>query len=226
MEMVMDETGNPDIIMAGAIAPSTVLAIERIKILEKIGYRRFVATTPFYIRPKNAEELRRHFFILANATSMEMVIYNIPQCTGISVPEALIKELSLQKATKDCKDSSGDNARFERLCHQNDVTGLRMYEGLQPNFKRLHQIGAYGCVPVPANVFPSLFSMAWNSPSTGAQSKADEIWNILVKDNDYISATLYALSLIGIGREHIISPYTGSDEGTKHNVTKLISKYF
>ena len=226
METVLEEAGDTSILMAGAMAPSTVLSLERVKILEKMGYRRFVATTPFYISPKNDEEHRRHFFTLSNSTSMEMVIYNIPICTGVHIPETIVNELSIKGASKDCKDSSGDDARFERLCKKSDETGLRMYMGMKPDIKRLHKIGASGCVPIPANVFPSLFSSVWLEPNTENQSLIDNIWDVFVKKNDFLSATLYALSLVGIGSEHHISPYSKSDQTTKHSVKRVVEKYF
>lgn len=223
METVLDEAGNPDFVMAGAIAPSTALVFELVCLLEKIGYRRFVVTQPFYIRPKSNEEFLRHFMTIAEATAMEMVLYDIPPCTGSVIPDEIVLALSRQSITSDFKDSANDSSRFERLCLQGGATGLRMYMGMKPNFEWLRRIGAYGCVPVPANVFPSVFSKAWESKDSRAQTEVSEIWDSFVKSNDFISATIYALSQIGIGTGLGLTPYAEPDEKIKQSIRAIMS---
>jgi 4-hydroxy-tetrahydrodipicolinate synthase len=223
METVLDEAGSPEVVLAGAIAPSTALVLELVRLLEKIGYRRFAVTQPFYLRPKSHKEFLRHFITIAEATAMEMVLYDIPPCTGSIIPDEIVLELSRRGIASDFKDSANDGSRFERLCLQGATTGLRMYMGMKPNFEWLKRIGTYGCVPVPANVFPSIFSKAWESKDNSTQADASEIWDCFVEGNDFISATVYALSQIGIGTGLGLTPYAEPDEKTKQSIRKIIS---
>jgi 4-hydroxy-tetrahydrodipicolinate synthase len=225
METVLDEVGDPDIVMTGAIAPSTVQVIELISLLEKMGFHRFVATQPFYIRPKSNEEFLRHFMTIAEKTTMKMVLYDIPPCTGSSIPAEIVLELSRLGVASDFKDSSGDISRFERLCLEGEPSKLKMYMGMKPNFKWLKRIGAAGCVPVPGNVFPALFSQAWELTSSGTQATIDRIWDCFVDSNDFISATAYALSLIGIGSGIGLTPYGEPDEKTKKSIRAMLTEH-
>lgn len=94
METALDEVGDPDRLQAGAIAPATGQVLGKLKALVEIGYCWFAATPPFYLPPRSIEDHRRHFSILAEATAMGMIIYNIPACTGTAVPEAVLTEFA------------------------------------------------------------------------------------------------------------------------------------
>jgi len=225
METAMDEVGEPDRLQAGAIAPATGQVLEKLKILEDIGYRWFVATPPFYLPPRSIEDHRRHFSILAESTSMKMIIYNIPACTGAAVPEEVLLEFSSQGISTDCKDSSGDTARFEGLCERGVEAGLGMYMGLKPDFARLKQIGARGCVPVPANVLPGLFAEAWKSPGKEIQARIDRVWDVFVQGTDFLSASVYALSRMGIGSGRPLTGQAPANEFMQQKVDELLREF-
>lgn len=225
METALNEVGDPDRLQAGAIAPAAGQVLEKLEILERMGYRWFVATPPFYLPPRSTEDFHRHFATLADASGMGMILYNIPACTGCAIPESVVLDLAAEGLSTDCKDSSGDAPWFESLCEKGADKGLGMYMGLKPNFARLKAMGARGSVPVPANVFPTLFADAWRSPNDAIQQRIDRVWDLFVKGTDFLSASVYAISKIGMGSGLPLTGQAPADEATRRRVDDLLREF-
>lgn len=200
-------------LLCGVLESSTVRDLERIELLESHGIDYFVTVTPYYLRAAGRDDLLRHFGTLAERTDMEMVLYNIPGCTGVSIPPEVVFEIAKRGWSTMIKDSSGDNDYFETLCTGGKQYGLRVYQGLAPDFSWLNTVGASGCVPVPANRYPELFNEAWAKRASREeigqiQLKIDSVWNKLVQGTDYITGAIRALAEEGIGNGEMILPFS------------------
>jgi len=93
MEIAREEVEAPATLMGGVIATSTSRAIEQIRLLEQIRFEYMVVTPTFYITLNYENEMLNHFGSCRDATDMEMVVYNIPDCTGSLIPLATIEEV-------------------------------------------------------------------------------------------------------------------------------------
>lgn len=199
-------------LLCGVLESSTVRDLERIQLLEKMGIKSFVTVTPYYLRATEKDALLRHFGTLKESTDMEMVLYNMPGCTGVVIEPELVFEMAEKGWSTVIKDSSGDNEYLEKLCTGGKEYGLRVYQGLAPDFKWLAEIGASGCVPVPSNRYPELFNEAWNERKNSAriaelQPQIDTAWAELVQGTDYISGSIRSLAEEGIGEGHMMLPH-------------------
>lgn len=208
----LDTVPNDIPVLCGVLEPSTARAVERIKRLETLGAAFFVTITPYYVRATEHSALLRHFGAQREATDMEMVLYNMPGCTGVTLSPELVNEMALRGWTASCKDSSGDKAYFETLCKDAAHTGLKLYQGLRPDFAWLARIGASGAVPVPSNVSPELFVAGWENRANAElmpdlQIQIDSAWNELVIGTDYTSGSIKALSQQGIGSGTMPLPF-------------------
>lgn len=199
-------------ILCGVLESSTVRSIERIRLLESLHINTFVTITPYYLRATEDDDLLRHFGTLRESTEMEMVLYNMPGCTGVVIPPELIFEMVKRGWTTIIKDSSGDNEYIEAVCKGGAELGLKVYQGLAPNFGWLHKIGAAGCVPLPANSHPELFLSAWEARDKSDQLKdiqpeIDTVWNSLIVGTDYLRRSLKLLAEQGIGSGTLMLPF-------------------
>ena len=199
-------------LLCGVLESSTIRDIERIKLVERLGIKSFVTVTPYYLRATEREDLLRHFGALRESTDMEMVLYNMPGCTGVVIAPELVFDMAKRGWSTMIKDSSGDNAYLESLCSGGKEFGLRVYQGLMPDFGWLASIGASGCVPVPSNCYPELFNSAWNERHNAArltelQPQITEVWNRLVQGTDYISRSIRFLAKEGIGSGELMLPF-------------------
>lgn len=200
-------------LLCGVLESSTIRDLERIKVLENLGINCFVTVTPYYLKTTATVDLLKHFGTLRESTEMEMVLYNMPGCTGVVIDPELVFEIVRRGWSSMIKDSSGDAEYFKTLCNGGKELGLRVYQGLAPDFSWLHSIGASGCVPVPANLYPELFNSAWKERGNQAQlmelqPKIDNVWSELVQGTDYISRSLRALAEEGIGTGGMMLPFS------------------
>jgi len=198
-------------LLCGVLESSTMRDLERIKLLEQLNIECFVCITPYYLRATEKDDLLRHFGLLRDSTTMEMVIYNMPGCTGVVIPPDLVVEMAKRGWSTTIKDSSGDNDYVKTLCNQGADVGLAVYQGLAPDFGWLNDIGAGGCVPVPSNCYPELFNSAWEARGdkeklAKIQPEIDAVWNRLVQGTDYISQSLKQLAEDGIGTATMMMP--------------------
>ena len=199
-------------ILAGVLEPSTMRNIERLKILEGSGVTAAVVIPPYYCRAANNSQLLRHFEKMRLATNLELVLYNIPVCTGTELSVQLICDMKKRGWITACKDSSGDKDFFSELCEKGKQHGLKVYQGMRPDFQWMEEIGASGCVPVPANVFPEYFVDAWNKRKNekelpAAQKICDDAWNELVVGTDFFSNSVKMLCKKGIGTGIMPEPF-------------------
>jgi 4-hydroxy-tetrahydrodipicolinate synthase len=199
-------------ILCGVLESSTVRSIERIRLLESLHINTFVTITPYYLRATDDDDLLRHFGTLRESTEMEMVLYNMPGCTGVVIPPELIFEMVRRGWTTIIKDSSGDDEYIESLCKGGAELDLKVYQGLAPNFGWLNKIGAAGCVPLPANSHPELFLSAWEARDKSDQLKdiqpeVDAVWNSLIVGTDYLRRSLKLLAQQGIGSGTLMLPF-------------------
>lgn len=204
-------------VLCGVLEPSTVRALDRLRLLEALGAKAFVAITPYYVRATEPADLLRHFGALREATDLEMVAYNIPGCTGAELPVATVIEMAGRGWVRSCKDSSGDDAYVAALCGQGADYGLKVYQGMRPEFRWLDEIGASGCVPVASNVYPELFNSGWNNRANpkalaAIQPEIDRVWDELVDGWDYTSRAIKILARQGIGSGTLTLPFSAQQD--------------
>jgi len=157
MEVARDEVDDRFALMAGVIAESTARAVERIRLLERIGYDRMIVTPTFYITLDHEEEMLCHFGSCRDATNMEMVLYNIPNCTGSNIPLKAVEKMVRRGWARLYKESSGDIDYFSRALQICQDLGANILQGHEPDIERALSMGAAGMVPVCANYEPATF---------------------------------------------------------------------
>jgi 4-hydroxy-tetrahydrodipicolinate synthase len=168
-------------VLAGVLEPSTARTVARMRRIERLGPSAVVVVAPYYLRATNDAQLLRHFEVIRDHTALEIAVYNLPGCVGAEIPIPVLCELAKRGWVGACKDSSGDDAYFAELCRRGAEHGLRVYQSLRPDFARLAELGAAGCVPVPANLRPELFAEAWGKRGdpvarTRLQASCNTLW--------------------------------------------------
>ncbi len=80
-------------LVAGVGAASTRSALQFTKLAEQMGFQVAMCVLPFYSKPTQ-EGVLRHFQAVAGATSLPVLIYNIPLFTGINMEPETLEELA------------------------------------------------------------------------------------------------------------------------------------
>src|SRR6266436_7568309 len=141
-------------VLAGTGSYSTRDAVEATKRAESLGVNGALLVAPYYNKPSQ-EGLFRHFKTIADATSLPIVLYNIPgRCSVDILPETVVR------LAKDCrnivsiKEASGSVDRVSDLRRRlpESFTILSGDDSLTLPFMA---VGAAGVVSVASNLFPS-----------------------------------------------------------------------
>jgi 4-hydroxy-tetrahydrodipicolinate synthase len=104
--------------------------------------------TPYYNKPTQAGVLT-HFRMIADATDLPVILYDIPGRTGIPIKYETILRAAKHPNIIAVKDAKGDFAEVSRVLNQTD---LMYFSGDDSNVLPHLSIGATGLIGVTANV--------------------------------------------------------------------------
>lgn len=90
---IVDEVGGKASVVAGTGSYDTAGSIALTKEAERVGCDGVMLVAPYYNKPSQ-EGLYRHFRMVAEATSLPVIVYNIPGRTGINVLPATVARLA------------------------------------------------------------------------------------------------------------------------------------
>lgn len=229
MEIAREEVEAPHILMGGVIATSTSRAIEQIRLLEQIGFEYMVVTPTFYITLNYENEMLSHFGCCRESSDMEMVVYNIPDCTGSPIPLATIEEVVRRGWTHVFKESSGDREYFSSVLDICNNYGANVLQGYEPDIEWGLSLGAAGIVPVCANYEPETYVSACLAAKQGdpeflhrAQQRISAIREVLLMGRkNWLSGIMYGMSTLGIGSGIPMGPLQELGEEDKRLIDAL-----
>lgn len=100
----------PDkVVVAGINELSTLAAVEGTKYAHDCGADAALVITPYFYKGSMTQDaFKRHFLEVADRSPIPVLIYNIPQNTGVVIQPATIAELAAHENIIGTKDSSGD----------------------------------------------------------------------------------------------------------------------
>jgi 4-hydroxy-tetrahydrodipicolinate synthase len=200
-------------VMAGVMDTSTRRVIENIKKIEAMGCDSAVITSIFYARHTSQAETIRHFEKISKETDIDLIIYNIPMFTGLSLTENTVKEIAKFDRVVGYKDSSGNFPDFQKLLTHFEGTDFALLQGSTPFAMASMLMGADGFIPSIAPLFPELFVEAYEAGKSGNIALAKR-YDVLLRETSKIfsltksatSANKFALSTLGYTDKRIIFP--------------------
>jgi 4-hydroxy-tetrahydrodipicolinate synthase len=144
-------------VLAGTGSYSTRDAVEATKRAEALGANGALVVAPYYNKPSQ-EGLFRHFKEVANATSLPILLYNIPGRCGVDIGADTV--LRLAEACRNIvsiKEAGGSVDRVSELCGRlpEAFTILSGDDSLTLPFM---SVGAAGVVSVASNLLPEKVS--------------------------------------------------------------------
>ena len=229
MEIARDEVEDSVPLLGGVITTSTVRAAERIRVLDRIGFKHMVVTPTFYVTPTHHDEFLAHFDGCRQATDMNMIVYNIPSCTGSSIPVRAIAEMVQQGWTRTVKESSGDRDYFSKVIEVVSESETVILQGHEPDIVWGLSIGANGLVPVCGNYAPSLFAAAWRANQAGDETRLAELQKrimavretLLLGNKSWLAGVMYGVHTLGIGRGRVPRPIQELSDEQRREIEAL-----
>lgn len=107
LRAVLDAVGDRAKIVAGVGTFSTHHTIELARAAEKAGVHGLLVVTPYYSKPPQTG-LIKHFTAVADATSLPVMVYDIPHRAGVAVATDTFRRLAEHERIVAIKDAKGD----------------------------------------------------------------------------------------------------------------------
>src|SRR6266699_2111993 len=142
------------LVLAGTGSNATRHAIDDTKLAEKLGVDAALLVAPYYNKPSQ-EGLFRHFKAIADATSLPIMLYNIPGRCGVDIAPDTVARLAKEcRNIVSIKEASGSVERVSELRARlpESFTILSGDDSLTLPFM---SVGAVGTVSVASNLFPA-----------------------------------------------------------------------
>ncbi len=142
--------------MAGTGQESTRETIRLTNLAADAGADCALIVTPnFYKGMMTFEALKRHYLAVADGVRIPVLIYNVPQFTGINLDAKLIETLSLHPNIVGIKDSSGNIGQLSDIIRTTPAD-FAVFVGSAPVFYPALCVGASGGILAVANVIPEV----------------------------------------------------------------------
>ncbi len=173
IEIVIDEVNGRVPVIAGTGAGGTEQALEMTRHAKDAGATAALVVTPFYMKPAD-RGIYEHFYTIANEVDIPIILYNIPQCTGLELPWQIVEDLAQIPNVVAIKDSSGQlkfilavlekvRDKINVLCGHDEV----VVAGLAA--------GCSGAILASANIIPDIWVQMYNHVKKGELQQAREL---------------------------------------------------
>jgi 4-hydroxy-tetrahydrodipicolinate synthase len=140
-------------VLAGAGGYNTQHAIELAREAEKLGAQGLLSVTPYYNKPTQ-EGLYQHFKAIAAATSLPIILYNVPPRTNVNIDPGTLKRLTEIENIIGVKEASGNIAQFTQVIQQVPENFL-VLSGDDAVTLPLVAMGGKGIISVASNEIPA-----------------------------------------------------------------------
>lgn len=139
-------------VIAGTGSNHTDYAIALSQEAKNMGADGILVVTPYYNKTSQAG-LIQHYYAIADAVDIPMIVYNVPSRTGCGIQPATYLELSKHPNIVAVKEANGNIdsvAKTAALCGDN----LTIYSGNDQETVPIMSLGGKGIISVFANICP------------------------------------------------------------------------
>jgi 4-hydroxy-tetrahydrodipicolinate synthase len=139
------------------------------------GYGAVLCPPPFYFRAAPADGLAAFFREVLDASSLPVLLYHIPQVTGVPISEEILNRLEGHERLEGVKDSSCDLEELARLCTR--FRDRAYIVGSDRLVTASLAAGGSGSITAAASVAPGLVTAVQRGNAD--QSRLDEVRTLL-----------------------------------------------
>jgi 4-hydroxy-2-oxoglutarate aldolase len=217
-------------LIAGTGAESTAETIERTRRAAEFGYQAALIKTPYYYKPAyKPENYVTHYRKVADASPIPVMLYSVPQFTGVSLEAAEVAALCQHPNIIGIKESSGHVQRIAEMVE----AAPRSFQVLTGSASMLFPsmvVGACGAILALASALPELCVGVYDAVHTGDLRRAQELEthvlpaSRLIVSQNGIPGVKYAMDLGGYRGGNPREPLLPISEGQRTAIRELIAK--
>lgn len=228
VKAVKEAVGDRVPVLVGTGTNDTRTTIEATKEMEAVGADGVLVVAPYYNKPSQ-EGMYQHFKAVAEATSLPVVLYNIPGRCGVNMSPELIARLSKISNIVAVKEAAGSIEQVSQIKQLVDDDFI-IYSGDDSLTLPMMAVGGYGVISVAAHVIGKEIHAMVDAYVEGRVAEAQE-WhkklypmfkNLFITSNPV--PVKYALNQIGFGNGNVRLPLVEANDAEKQIVRDTMQK--
>lgn len=217
-------------LVAGVGGNNTADIVRQVREFDVPGYHALLSVSPYYNKPTQ-EGLYQHYKALAEASSLPIILYNVPGRTGSNMEaDTTIRLANDFKNIVAVKEASGNFDQFSKIMRDKPADFL-LISGDDPVTLPMMALGAVGIISVVANVLPEAVSSLTRLCAEGNYEKARAIHAQLLRITSLCfvegnpAGAKAALDHLGICGEDVRLPLTQVSETTKDALIREVARF-
>jgi len=172
-------------LVLGLGSNDTMSLLNEIKESDFLGYSAILSVTPYYNRP-TMEGLYKHYSLIAQSSTMPIILYNVPSRTGCNIlPETTIRLANEFKNIIGIKEASGDLNQVKQLII-NKPDDFLVISGDDNTAYQSVLMGGDGVISVIAGCIPKEFSEIINLSMEKKEFESQSKFKIVKPLLDYL----------------------------------------
>lgn len=166
-EWVAQYAAPEKILIAGTASESSKETVELANRAASLGYKAALVLSPHYYKASfnNAAAQKLFYGAVADQSKIPVILYNLPQCSGIDLGADVVAELSHHPNIVGVKDSSGDVGKLLRMVRE-VKPGFPVLTGNAATLAPSFAVGASGAIMAFANAAPYACISIWEAHRT------------------------------------------------------------
>ena len=215
-------------VIAGVGTNNTLHVLANVKNACEAGADALLAVTPYYNKATQ-NGLIAHFTAIADASTVPVILYNVPGRTGCNLLPKTVAKLAEHENIAGIKEATGNMAQMVELMH---LCGdkIDVYSGEDALTVAMMAMGAKGTISVLSNVIPAQAVAMTDACKAGDYPTAAKLQcqflpliNALFSEVNPIPAKA-AVAAMGFGQEHIRMPLSIMEDATRATLYEEMRK--
>jgi 4-hydroxy-tetrahydrodipicolinate synthase len=217
VELAVQEKPAGVSITAGVGSNDTRHAVHLTERATALGVDAVLSVTPYYNKP-NRRGIVRHYEEVAQATTVPIILYNIPSRVVIDVPNDLLAELAQLPGVDYVKQANNDNLAL--------VDGLGIYAGNDEILLRTLEIGGCGGICVASHLVGDEMRRMVDEPENRAEIDASlrDVYAAMGVTTNPIPVKA-ALELAGHKAGGLRLPLVEADEDERAQIRAVLERH-
>ena len=149
-EYARERVGGRCRLIFGTGTNDTRVAVRHTEYASHLGCDGVLVVTPYYNRG-TAEGVVRHYEVIAEASGVPVLLYNVPSRTGVNLSIETLERLSECERIAGIKEASDS---LDRLMSISRIPGLALYSGNDSQIYPVLSLGGLGVISVVSNLYP------------------------------------------------------------------------
>jgi len=217
-------------LIAGAGLESTQATIDLTHMMAEAGADFVLIVTPHYFTGRmTADALENHYRLVADTSSVPVLLYSVPANTGINLPVEAVIRLATHPNVVGMKDSGGDIARIGYMIKKTPED-FSMLAGSVGFFLGALAVGAVGCISALVNIAAQDTSKMVDCFRKGDLEQACDIQLRLIEPNYAVTSRFgvaglkAAMEMQGFYGGPVRSPLLPISDEEKEELREILSR--